>query len=327
MRRTLVRRLLRIPPVVLGVVTLLFLMLELAPGDPARMVIAPGMSESTIAQIRANYGLDQPVTVRYVRWIGNAAQGDLGHSLSMGRPVSRVIVDLLPQTLLLVGLAMGIAFVLGILIGTWQAVRAGGVADGVLNGITLFFHSMPSFWLAIMLVLVFSLLASQWGWPITFPASGTRGISYEFMSGGEQFVDRIRHLVLPVATLALVMLGGISRQVRTAVLEQLNSDHVRAARGRGHSERTILFRHVLRNALLPIITLAGLYLPVLFGGAVFVESVFAWPGMGRALVGAIGARDFPLIIGISFVLSLVVVLGNLIADLLYLRADPRIRYE
>ncbi len=321
------RRLLRIPPVVLGVVTLLFLMLELAPGDPARMIIAPGMSESTIEQIRSNYGFDQPLTVRYVRWIGAAARGDLGYSISMARPVSSVIKGLLPQTILLVGLAMGIAFALGILIGTWQAVRAGGFADSVLNGITLFFHSMPSFWLAIMLVLVFSLMASQWGWPISFPASGTRGISYEFMNAGEQLVDRIRHLVLPGATLTLVMLGGISRQVRTAVLEELQTDHVRAARGRGHSERTILWRHILRNALLPIITLAGLYLPILFGGAVFVESVFAWPGMGRALVGAIGARDFPLIIGISFVMSMVVVLGNLIADLLYLRADPRIRYD
>lgn len=327
MTRLLLRRLVRILPVVFGVVTLLFVLLEMAPGDPARMIIGTGMNEATIDQIRENYGLDQPLPVRYLRWISAAARGDLGHSISLGRPVTSVIAELMPPTILLVGLSMGIAFALGIAIGTWQAVRSGKLVDGVLNVVTLFFHSMPSFWLAIMMVMVFSLMASQWGWPVAFPASGTRGINYEFMSAGEQILNRIQHLVLPVATLTLLLIGGISRQVRSSVLQELRSDHVRAARGRGLSERTVLIRHVLRNALLPVITLIGLYLPVVFGGAVFVESVFAWPGMGRALVGAIGARDYPLIIGISFVMSIIVVIGNLIADLLYLRADPRIRYD
>lgn len=319
------RRLLRVPIVVFGVVTLLFVLLQLAPGDPARLLLAPGMSEEVVEQIRANYGLDAPVHVQYVRWIAAAATGDLGWSLSAGRPVTEVIATLLPSTLLLVGTSLVLAFLVGIGIGSVQALRAGRPLDHLLNAVTLFFHSMPSYWLGIMMVLVFSLGASQAGWGWALPASGVRSAFAESLGPADRLGDRIAHMILPVATLTLVMVGGISRQLRTSLLEVLASDHVRAARARGVPEARVFFGHVLRNALGPVVTLAGLYLPLAIGGAVFVETIFGWPGMGRAVVTATTARDQPLVLGITVVVTVFVVLGNLLADLLHARIDPRIR--
>ncbi len=319
--------LLRLPVTVFGVGTLLFLLLQLAPGDPARLLLAPGISEEVVAQVRANYGLDRPIAEQYLRWIGALARGDLGWSISAGRPVASVIAELLPSTLLLVAPSLLLAFLVGTAIGTWQGIRAGRADDGILNGVTLFFHAIPSYWLAVMLVLLFAVQADRWGWPIVLPVSGTRGVGYEDLGFLQQFADRVRHLLLPVATLTLVMVGAISRQLRTSVAEAAAADYVRAARARGLSEARVVLRHVLRTALLPLITLAGILLPLAVGGAVFVETVFAWPGMGRALVTAVGARDAPLVLGIGFVTTVVVVIGNVAADLALRWADPRIRAD
>ena len=325
--RLLLLRLLRIPAVVFAVVSLLFVLLHAAPGDPARLLLAPGLSEDVVTQVRANYGLDRPLTVQYVHWVGAVARGDLGWSVSAGRPVREVIATLLPQTLLLVGVSLALAFVLGIALGAFQARHAGRWIDHALNGLTLFFHSMPSYWLGIMLVLVFSLTASQSGWPVSFPASGTRSVGWDSLSAGGRVLDRLEHMVLPVATLVLVMVGGISRQVRTSVLEALRSEHVRAARARGLPEPTIFRRHVLRNALTPVVTLLGLLVPLAIGGAVFVETIFGWPGMGRALVTATTGRDYALVLGVTLVVTVFVVLGNLLADVLHGRVDPRVRHD
>jgi peptide/nickel transport system permease protein len=186
---------------------------------------------------------------------------------------------------------------------------------------------MPSFWLALMLVLVFSLKAHIWGWPIALPATGMMSVDYEFMSTGEKIIDRISHLILPVGTLTLALAAGVARYMRGQMLEVIRQDYIRTARAKGLSERTVIMKHALRNSMLPVITLLGLYLPFLFSGAVFIEVIFAWPGMGRIIVDAIFQRDYPLVMATSFIFAVIVIAGNLIADVLYAVADPRIRYD
>jgi peptide/nickel transport system permease protein len=238
-----------------------------------------------------------------------------------------IIQELLPNTLLLSFTAIGVAFVLGILLGILQAVRQYSLLDSIASIVGLFFYSMPSFWLALMMVLVFSLFASVWGWPISFPASDIQHTEYVFFSPMEKVQDRLMHLALPATSLALVLAAGIARYTRTSMLEEIRQDFVRTARAKGLSEPVVIFKHTLRNALIPVITLVGLYLPFLFSGTVFIESVFAWPGMGKLVVDAILQRDYPIIMGGSLVFAMMVVVGNLVADVLYAVVDPRIRYD
>jgi peptide/nickel transport system permease protein len=197
-----------------------------------------------------------------------------------------------------------------------------------MSVVLLFFYSMPSFWLALMLILTLSLFARNvWDWPIWFPASGMTGTDYDFLAPMAQLRDRIAHLVLPTLSLALVLTAGIARYMRGSMLEVIRQDYVRTARAKGLTERSVVFKHALRNALIPIITLVGLYIPVLFSGTIFIESIFAWPGMGRTIYEAINTRDYPLVMAGSFFFAGMVVAANLIADVLYAVVDPRIRYE
>jgi peptide/nickel transport system permease protein len=326
--RYLLRRVLGAVPIVLGIATLLFFVIDLAPGDPAMVLVAPGMSREVVEQVRSDFGLDQPVHVRYVKWMGSVLTGDLGQSFTHRRPVLDVLIRALPATLLLSGVALIVAFFLGIVLGTLQAVRHHSVLDSGLSVVTLFFYSMPSFWLALMMMLVFSYVAANvWHWDFWFPASGIQSPDFESLSTLGQVKDRLMHLVLPATSLALVMTAGVSRYVRGSVLDVVRQDFVRTARAKGLPERRVISRHVLRNALLPVVTLLGLYLPVLLSGTVFIEEVFAWPGMGRALVGAIQARDYPLVMGGGLLFATMVVVGNLIADAVYAIVDPRVRYE
>lgn len=323
-----VRRLLGAIPLVLGIATLIFLLIDLAPGDPVLMFAQPGVDPAILAQIRINLGLDQPLHVRYVEWLGNVLRGDLGTSFQTSRPVAQIIGQLLPNTLLLSGCALVLAFVVGIVVGTFQAVRQYSFADSALSVLLLFFYSMPSFWLALMLVLTMSLFARNvWEWPIWFPSTGIMSVDAFSMGPFEYFVDRVRHLVLPTLSLALVLTAGIARYMRGSMLEVIRQDYVRTARAKGLPEFLVVFKHALRNALLPIITLIGLYLPYLISGTLFVELIFAWPGMGRALVQAVFTRDYPLIVGGALLFSTIVVLANLLADLLYAAVDPRVRYD
>ena len=327
MRTFIARRLLGSIPLVLGIATIIFFVVNLAPGDPADRFSSPTMSAEARGQVRVNMGLDQPIHIRYVRWLGALAQGDLGVSFSRNRPVVDIIQELLPNTLLLSFTAIGVAFVMGILLGILQAVRQYSLLDSIASIVGLFFYSMPSFWLALMMVLVFSLFASVWGWPISFPASDIQDIDYVFFSPIEKVQDRLMHLALPATSLALVLAAGIARYTRTSMLEEIRQDFVRTARAKGLSEPVVIFKHTLRNALIPVITLVGLYLPFLFSGTVFIESVFAWPGMGKLVVDAILQRDYPIIMGGSLVFAMMVVVGNLVADVLYAVVDPRIRYD
>ncbi|MEJ2539042.1 MAG: ABC transporter permease [Gemmatimonadota bacterium] len=328
MRRFLLRRLLLAVPLLLAVATLLFGLMEAAPGDPSEIWVHPGMSAEVQEQVRRNMGLDQPVVVRYLRWIGSLGRGYLGFSYSRGQPVAAVLGQVLPETLLLTGTALVLAFLLGIGVGVIQAARQNGWLDRGLNLLVLFFYSLPAFWLGIMLILVFSYGAQVlWDWPFHLPVSGARSVDYDLMGPGERVLDRVWHLVLPVATLVLVLAAGIARYARSGMLEVLRTEYVRSARGRGLSDRQVLLRHALPNSLLPLITLLGLYLPVLFSGAVFVETIFAWPGMGKAMVDAVSTRDYPLVLAGSLLFAAMVVVGNLVADALYALADPRVRYD
>jgi peptide/nickel transport system permease protein len=239
-----------------------------------------------------------------------------------------VLLAVLPNTLVLSACALLVAFSFGVVLGTIQAVRQYSTLDSALSVVLLFFYSMPSFWLALMLILTLSLFARNvWDLPFWFPASGIYSTGHDSLSFLGGVGDRARHLVLPTLSLSLVLTAGIARYMRSSMLEIVRQDFVRTAHAKGLPERVVVFKHALRNALIPIVTLVGLYIPVLFSGALFIEYIFAWPGMGRTLYEAILTRDYPLVMAGTFLFAVMVVLANLVADVLYAVIDPRIRYE
>ncbi len=323
----ILRRLLQAVPLLLGIATLVFFVLSLAPGDPTTFYFSPNVPPEVLEQLRVNFGLDQPLHIRYVKWLLAFLTGDFGFSFGKGRPVADILIETLPNTLVLTVSSLLLMFTVGVAVGVWQAVRQNSVADNVLGATSLFFYSMPSFWLALMLMLLFSLKAHQWGWPIAFPPTGMTSVDYEFLGFFGRLGDRLMHLFLPVTTLTLALAAGVSRYARGQMLEVVRQDYVRTARAKGLPEVAVILRHALRNSLIPVITLLGLYLPFLFSGAVFVEYIFGWPGMGRVIVDGILQRDYPVVMATSFLFAVIVVLGNLLADVLYAVADPRIRYE
>ncbi|MEJ2541985.1 MAG: ABC transporter permease [Gemmatimonadota bacterium] len=320
------RRVLTAVPLLLGVATIVFLVLSLAPGDPSAIYFGPGMSPETLERIRRDLGLDDPLLVRYFRWLLSFVRGDFGYSVASNMPVSRRILAALPNTFVLASISLLLAFAAGILMGVVQAVRQYSLLDSALSTASLFFYSMPSFWLAIMLILVFSVNASQWGWPVALPVSGVVGTDHDLLGPLEQLQDRARHLVLPVLSLTLVLAAGVARYVRTSMLEVIRQDYIRTARAKGLSEFRVIFKHGLRNGLIPVVTLLGLSLPSLLSGTVFIEYVFSWPGVGKLLVDSILQRDYPVVLAGTFLLGGMVVVGNLVADLLYGVVDPRIRH-
>ncbi|HEU0054755.1 MAG TPA: ABC transporter permease [Longimicrobium sp.] len=323
----LLRRILGAIPLLLGILTIIFFIIHLAPGDPTARFFNPNVSPEVIEQMRRNLGLDQPLHVQYVKWLASFLRGDFGYSFGQMRPINEILPETLWNTVQLTLISLVVIFVVGMLIGIVQAVRQYSLADNVLTFVALFFYSMPSFWFALMLILLFSLKANQLGWPFQFPAAGMTSVGYEFMTTGEQIRDRISHLVLPSIALGIGSAAGVARYMRGSMLEVIHQDFIRTARAKGLSERAVIFKHALRNALIPIITLLGLYLPFLLSGAVLVETIFGWPGMGRAIVDAILQRDYPMVMATSFVISAIVVAGNLLSDVLYAVVDPRIRTE
>ena len=321
MRALIARRLLQAAVIVAIAATTTFLLVQLAPGDPlGDLVENPRVPLEVRERLRARWGLDRPMHEQYVLYVRNLARGDLGWSFSQNRPVADAVIDALPNTLLLMGVALIGAFALGMTAGVIRAGRRGSMADRALGAGTLVFYSMPDFWLAIMAMLVFAY------WVPLFPTSGmTTAVLYDYLSPAGKVIDRLKHLVLPATTLVLLLAAIIARYQRAAFLDVATQDFVRTARAKGLTERAVLWRHVLRNALLPVITLLGLSLPMLVGGSVFIEQVFAWPGMGRLAVGAIAARDHALVMAVVLMGSGLVTLGSLFADLLYVVADPRLR--
>jgi peptide/nickel transport system permease protein len=307
--------------VVAIVATIVFFLAHLAPGDPFSAAMDnPNVSETVRAKWRESYGLDKPLGEQYIRYMTAVARGDLGWSFSLQRPVRAVLADALPNTLLLMVIALIAGFVLGIAAAVTQVVRKGRLVDKLLSGVSLFFFAIPEFWLATMLLL---LLAYQFR---IFPIGGmVDPVMHDSMSGGGKIADLAKHVVLPALTLALLAAAVVARYQRAALLDTLPEDYIRTARAKGLNTRQIVRQHALRNALLPVITLAGLAFPALVTGAVFVEKVFSWPGMGLVIVNSIGTRDYPLLLAGVIGISALVAVGSLAADLLYAAADPRVR--
>jgi peptide/nickel transport system permease protein len=326
----IVRRLLQAIPLLIGILTLVFVLMQLAPGDPTAMYVHPNVPPEVLEQMRQNWGLDQPIHVQYWRWMKSFLSGDFGYSLTQHRPITAIFRDRIPNTLVLSGVSLILIFSIGIAVGIVQAVRQYSLLDNALTFSALFIYSMPSFWLALMLILIFSykLHDVAW-WPdwLTFPATGVTSVSYDSFGFWGRLSDRLHHLVLPSIALGVSSAAAVARYMRSSMLEVIRQDYIRTARAKGLPERTVILKHALKNALLPIITLLGLYLPFLLSGAVLVEHVFAWPGMGKTIVDAIYQRDYPLVMATSFLFAVMVVIGNLIADVLYAMIDPRIRYD
>jgi peptide/nickel transport system permease protein len=319
----LARRLLLGLVTMLVVATATFALLHAAPGEPfASDLDDPRITPEQRALLRTQAGLDDPLAVQYVRFVAGLARGDLGNSYAKRRPVRHLIAERLPRTLLLMGTALLAGFAFGIAIGTWQAARVGQAGDRWVERLTVTLGAFPDFWIALALLLVFGL---KLGW---FPVGGmTTPVMHDVMALGARILDILHHLFLPATSLTVLVLAVVARHQRAALLDTLPEDYVRAARAKGVPAASVIRRHALRTALLPTITLFGLSLPALVGGAVVIESTFSWPGMGQLAVESINARDYPVVLGVTLTASAVVVLGGIVADLLMLRADPRTRHD
>ena len=302
-----VRRILIAIPTVLGVATVIFFLRLLLPGDPANIIAGPQATPEAIANIRHQLGLDQPLWQQYLSFMGGLLHGDLGISNRTGLPVIQEIATRAPFTAELAIASLTLAVVVGICAGVFAATRRSSATDLGISGSAVFGVSMPVYWLGLMLIIVFAVRLR------VLPAAGSD--------------QGVASLVLPTITLALFSMGLVTRQTRSAMLEVLGQDFVRTARAKGAGRGTVLVRHALRNALLPIVTTIGLQFGILLGGAVLTESVFAWPGVGRLLVDSISARDYPVVQGVVLLLSVAFITINLLTDLLYAYVDPRIRYS
>jgi len=308
------------------VLTMTFALIRLAPGDPAALLISPSASVAEAARTREALGLDRPMAVQYARWTVAMLHGDLGESFARQRPVRDVIGDALPISLGLGIASIALTFLIGVPLGIIQGVRRGTLVDLGLTAITTTVYAAPSFWLALALVGVFTYGAASWGFPewVRMPAFGVQTPA-AILTGWPRIADIVRHAVLPVSILASIGAAGIARYTRTNASDVMRQDFIRTARAKGASWQRVHFRHVLATILPSLTVLFGLSLPGVVAGSVFVEAVFAWPGMGRALLDAINARDYPVVMGATAVYAAIVVFANLAADLALPLIDPRRR--
>ena len=309
------RRLLLAVPVLFGVSVLVFSVLHLAPGDPAAIMLGAQATKEDVQRLHRDLGLDQPLVVQYLHWIGQVARGDLGRSIPLGRAVLPEVLLRFKATLVLTAGALVIAVLLGLGAGIISAVKQYSWLDRLSMGVAVTGVSLPVFWTGIMLIIVFAL---QLRW---FPSSG---MSSPYGSG---VADVLWHLVLPAVTLGTASAAALARLTRSSVLEIIRQDYVRSARAKGLAERAVIARHVLKNAINPIITVLGVQVGFLLGGAILTETVFSWPGLGSMMVRAIQARDYPLVQGGVLLIATTFVVVNLAVDLLYAIFDPRIRYD
>jgi peptide/nickel transport system permease protein len=319
MERMLARRALSGIAVVAGVVTLTFLLLHAAPGDPAERLIGPRATAEQIAAGRHTLGLDRPLFAQYVTWLSRFVRGDWGTSFATGRPVGATIGAAWPATVRLVTLSLLLSYGFGLVVGAVQAARHRRRLDTALSVASVTLVALPGFWLGLMLVTVFTYLLR------VLPAFGAVGYDADYLGTWGRLLDGVRHLLLPLATLTLIGVGGAARFVRGALLDALEQPFVVTARAKGLRDSAVVMHHALRHALIPVITLLGLSLPALFSGTVLVETVFAWPGVGRVLVEAVQARDYPVVMAATTISAVLVVAGNLLADLAAGIVDPRLR--
>jgi peptide/nickel transport system permease protein len=318
----ILKRLLLMIPVLLGITIISFTVMKVAPGDPVSLVtdMNPNMNEEAINRIRAHYGLDQPMYVQYLKWLRNMLMLDFGRSFaSDNRPVIDKIMERIPITLLINVLSMTLIFMVAVPLGVMSAVKQNSLFDKATTVFVFSGFAMPTFWLALLLMILFGV---QLNW---LPISGFRSLFYADLSFGGRILDIAKHLILPVFCAAFGGLAGYSRYMRSNMLEVIRQDYITTARAKGLDERTVIFKHALRNALLPVITLLGLSVPGLIGGSVIFESIFSIPGMGQLFYQSVMMRDYPTIMGILVIGAVLTLLGNLLADLMYSVADPRIR--
>lgn len=314
MSRYIATRLLATLPVALGVATVVFIVIRLS-GDPIDLMLPPDASREQREDLRQRLGLDAPPHVQYLTWLGHLIVGDLGRSLVTGEPVADLVFRRLGPTVLLTVAALALAVVFGVLLGTAAGVDRNGGIDRLSMVVAVLGTSMPSFWLGLLLLLVFSV---HLGW---LPTGGM------FSPRGPRLADLPSHLFLPAFTLAAWSMALIARLTRSSMLEVIGEDFIRTARAKGLRERAVVVRHALKNALIPVVTVVGLQVGNLLGGAVIVEAIFSWPGVGSLMLMGISQRDFPLVQGAVLVVALAFVLVTLLVDLLYVYLDPRIRYE
>jgi peptide/nickel transport system permease protein len=317
MGRYIQRRALISLPILVAITAIIFGLLQLTPGDPLDAYLAPDqvLTPDQRASLRRKLGLDRPAPLRYLFWLRETARGNLGYRIKNGEPVTRAIVRRIGPTLMLMGSGLLIAVVVGITLGVLSAMRQYSLLDFLLTVFAFLGISLPAFFAGLLGLYIFSLKL-RW-----FPAGGfaTPGIPFSLW-------DHLHHLLLPALLLSLFNIGYFMRYTRAAMLEVLNQDFIRTAQAKGLAPRVVVAVHALRNALLPVVTVIGASVPALIGGAVFIESIFGWPGMGSLYLDGIEGRDYPLIMGLTFILAVVILLANLLTDLAYAVIDPRIRY-
>lgn len=317
MFKYIVRRILQAIPLLIIVSIITYTIINLAPGDPIYMFVNPDTADvMDVEALRHDLGLDKPLPVRYLIWLGNILKGDFGTSFQQSRPVSDLIKELLPNTVILALCSTLLSFLIAIPAGIISAVKRNTPVDYFFSTVSFIGVSLPSFWFGLMLLLLFSLKL-RW-----LPTGGMRE-NFDYFD----LWDRIRHLILPTIVLGFGSMASKMRYMRGSMLEVIRQDYIRTARSKGLSERIVIFKHALRNSLLPIITMLGLIIPGLVSGAAIIESVFSWPGIGRMSVMATFSRDYPVMMGGIMMGSVLTILGSLIADILYALADPRIKYN
>lgn len=322
MLQYLIKRLILMVPLLAGITLISFMVIHLAPGEPAglQMEMAPKVTKEARERIRAYYGLDKPVYVQYFDWLKRFSSLDFGNSFSPdGRKVTDKIVERLPITITINILSLLLIFIAAIPLGVVSATHQDTFIDKATTVFVFIGFAIPTFWLALLLMILFGV---HLGW---LPISGIRSMDYENLSFIGQFVDRFKHLLMPVLLAAFGGLAGLSRYMRGSMLEVLRQDYIITARAKGLPEGKVIYKHALRNALLPVITILGLSVPELIGGSVIFETIFAIPGMGQLFYSSVMARDYPVIMGIVVIGAILTLIGNLLADLSYALADPRIR--
>jgi peptide/nickel transport system permease protein len=310
-------------PLLLLISIILYAILSQAPGGPLTPYLQnPHITEADIARLKHNLGLDQPVYIQYLHWLSHIVRGDFGYSTSNSMPVIDAIADRMPATLSLMGSAMIVSLVIGVSMGIYSALKPYSFVDYAITTFAFFGQSMPVFWFALMLQLIFSVHGIEgFGYRFALPSAGISD-SDTFDLG-----DRLEHLVLPTIVLSLLYVAQWSRFMRSSMLEVVKTDYIRTASAKGLSQRAIVFKHAFKNALIPLVTVIALSMPILVGGAVVTESIFAWPGMGRLFINALQQFDFALLMGYLMLTSLLVVFFNLVADVAYAWLDPRVKYS
>jgi len=316
MRKKIINNLLQAVPVIFGVIIINFFLIHLAPGDPAVMLAGEEAPAEYLDLIRDKMGFNKPMHIQLFIYLKQVLSGDLGYSYYSNRPVLEIIIERLPNTLLLLGTAFVFSILIGIFLGIIASKKPYSLTDNITSFLSLILYSLPTFWLGMIFILIFSVHLK------IFPTSGIMSVK-----GGSSIFDRLLHMFLPSSVITIYWLALYTRITRGSMLETLKKDYILTAWAKGCSERIVLFKHALRNALLPIITVIGLRFRVLFTGSVTLETVFAWPGIGRLMYDAIIDMDYPILMGGFIIVSIIVVLANLVTDIIYTILDPRIRFK